>query len=317
MISIVIPVYNMEKYIRRCLDSVISQTYTNLEIILIDDGSKDLSPAICDEYANRDTRIKVIHKQNEGVSIARNIGLKACTGNYVAFVDSDDYIMPDMYRNMLKCLKDNKVEICVCQWQYVLDDGTFSINQKDIDNSIYGLKSSYEFEHYLYRGNYENGVVCSPWNKLFSRKAIDGVIFQGDICDDEEVNDKVNSKNYDVFIIPNQYYMYCQNRQSITNQKFSSKRLKFLDVLRQRRALFFSDEYIVKETEKLFCNIYIEYYFKCENNEIVMPQEYYSVFKEMLNSLIGKNVGIKFYLRMYLFVVSPVLYKIVTRSKCS
>ena len=91
-ISVIIPVYNVEKYLKRCLDSVINQTYKNLEIILVDDGSTDNSGKICDEYAKNDKRIIVIHKENGGVSVARNIGLDICTGDYVNFIDSDDWI---------------------------------------------------------------------------------------------------------------------------------------------------------------------------------------------------------------------------------
>ena len=100
-ISIIIPVYQVEKYIKRCLDSILSQTYSNLEIILIDDGSRDMSGKICDEYAIKDSRIKVIHQDNAGVSVARNKGLDICTGDYVTFVDSDDFLEPLMYEKMI------------------------------------------------------------------------------------------------------------------------------------------------------------------------------------------------------------------------
>ena len=98
LISVIIPVYNVEKYLRRCLDSVIAQTYQNLEIICVDDGSIDDSGKICDQYAVRDARIKVIHQENQGLSAARNRGLDAAEGEYIAFVDSDDYILEDMYK---------------------------------------------------------------------------------------------------------------------------------------------------------------------------------------------------------------------------
>ena len=104
-ISIIIPVYQVEKYIKRCLDSILSQTYSNLEIILIDDGSRDMSGKICDEYTIKDSRIKVIHQDNAGVSVARNKGLDICTGDYVTFVDSDDFLEPLMYEKMMELHK--------------------------------------------------------------------------------------------------------------------------------------------------------------------------------------------------------------------
>ena len=100
LISIIVPVYNMEQYMERCVNSIINQTYHNLEIILVDDGSTDHSPAMCDEYALRDGRIKVVHKPNGGLSDARNAGLTVASGNYIGYVDSDDWIEPQMYEKM-------------------------------------------------------------------------------------------------------------------------------------------------------------------------------------------------------------------------
>lgn len=118
LITVIVPVYNVEKYLRRCLDSIIGQTYQNLEILCIDDGSIDNSGEICEQYAARDARIKVIHQENQGLSTARNRGLDAAEGEYIAFVDSDDYILEDMYKKMLAKLLDYNVDLCVCQWQY-------------------------------------------------------------------------------------------------------------------------------------------------------------------------------------------------------
>ena len=107
LISVIVPVYNVEKYLRQCLDSIINQTYRNLEIILVDDGSTDSSGIICDEYAQIDARIKVIHKENGGLSSARNAGLDVCTsgGDFIAFVDSDDWLEPDMYERLYETSK--------------------------------------------------------------------------------------------------------------------------------------------------------------------------------------------------------------------
>lgn len=98
LISVIIPVYNVEQYLDRCVQSVLNQTYRNLEILLVDDGSPDRCPQMCDEYARQDSRVKVIHKENGGLSSARNAGLEIVTGNYIGFVDSDDYIASDMLR---------------------------------------------------------------------------------------------------------------------------------------------------------------------------------------------------------------------------
>ena len=110
-ISVIVPVYKVEPYLRECVDSIINQTYKNLEIILVDDGSPDNCGAICDEYAAKDSRVRVIHKENGGVSSARNAGIEAATGDYIGFVDSDDWIEPDMYENLLESLQRENAEI--------------------------------------------------------------------------------------------------------------------------------------------------------------------------------------------------------------
>lgn len=113
-VSVIVPVYKVEPYLRRCLDSIINQTYKNLEIILVDDGSPDNCPVICDEYAARDSRVKVIHQNNGGISAARNAGLDIATGDYIAFVDSDDTIAKDMYRKMVDVVEHERADIVKC-----------------------------------------------------------------------------------------------------------------------------------------------------------------------------------------------------------
>ena len=113
-ISVIVPVYKVEPYLRKCLDSIINQTYRNLQIILVDDGSPDNCGAICDEYASKDSRIEVIHQENGGVSAARNAGLKLAAGDYIGWVDSDDWIEPDMYAYMLENMQKYEADIAVC-----------------------------------------------------------------------------------------------------------------------------------------------------------------------------------------------------------
>ena len=115
LISIIVPVYNVEPYLKRCFDSILAQTYTNIEIILIDDGSTDASPHICNEYANKDNRIKVVHKKNGGQSEARNQGIDICKGDYISFVDSDDWVEPTYIEELLDPIKKEDADISICQ----------------------------------------------------------------------------------------------------------------------------------------------------------------------------------------------------------
>lgn len=114
LISVILPVYNVEKYLKQCVESIQAQTYSNLEIILVDDGSTDNSGKICDELANKDARIRVIHKVNGGTAVARNAGVDAANGEYVGFVDSDDYIYPDMYRRLYESIKKYDTRLAIC-----------------------------------------------------------------------------------------------------------------------------------------------------------------------------------------------------------
>ena len=123
LISIIVPVYNVEKYLNRCVDSILAQTYDNLEIILVDDGSLDESPSICDQYEKLDKRIKVIHKENGGLSSARNAGLDIATGRYIGFVDSDDYISPTIYETLYNRIMGENTAIANCMYVRAFDSG--------------------------------------------------------------------------------------------------------------------------------------------------------------------------------------------------
>ena len=114
LLSVIVPIYNVEDYLNRCVDSIINQTYKNLEIILVDDGSPDNCPQMCDDYAKKDSRIRVVHKENGGLSDARNAGMKVATGEYVSFIDSDDYISLDFYETLFQTMVDNDSDIVEC-----------------------------------------------------------------------------------------------------------------------------------------------------------------------------------------------------------
>lgn len=164
LISIIVPVYNVEKYLDECVRSIMNQTYQNLEIILIDDGSTDRSPEMCDAFAREDARIKVVHKQNGGASSARNLGLDIATGEYYGFVDSDDYIMPDMYERMLQPLHD-KVQLSVCSlyYQHEPDPKAVWITQRCYKEQVYDARSYFELYHF-------NRFKHESVTRLYSRK---------------------------------------------------------------------------------------------------------------------------------------------------
>jgi len=159
-ISVIVPIYNVAEYLPKCISSILSQSYENLEVILINDGSTDQSGAICGEYAQKDPRIKVIHQENKGISAARNAGLRCASGDYIAFVDGDDWIVADMYERMIAAHQMHRVSMVACAW-YIDTVVTKVTELRGIsEESLIGQR---ELLTLIYRPSILNGVV---WNKL-------------------------------------------------------------------------------------------------------------------------------------------------------
>lgn len=217
-ISVIIPVYNVEKYINQCINSVINQTYTNLEIILIDDGSPDRCGEICEEYALKDSRIKVIHQSNGGLSKARNSGLDIATGDYIGFVDSDDYIKDNMYEFLLQLLLKNNADISIC--------GTFDIEK----NSYYEEEHYYNSEEAIKLMLTETKFNTSAWDKLYKRDLFNGIRFpEGKIYEDLATIYKLFHKASKIVYNSQPKYYYRITPNSIMNQSFNYKNMDLLD----------------------------------------------------------------------------------------
>ena len=170
LISVIVPVYKVEKYLYTCVDSILKQTYQNLEIILVDDGSPDTCGSLCDRYAAQDPRIRVIHKPNGGLSDARNAGLQIATGEYVGFVDSDDYIAPDMYRILFEAITAHDAQVAVCDSHNVCESESKLFPFSQGNATVYtGNDSSYA----LFTG----AITHFAWNKLYKRSLFDTIAF--------------------------------------------------------------------------------------------------------------------------------------------
>lgn len=211
LISVIVPVYNSESYIHKCVDSIINQTYKKMEIILVDDGSTDESPQICDEYAKKDDRIKVIHKNNGGQSSARNLGLDVCHGEYIGFVDSDDWVSPYMYENLLSLIKNDEM-ISVIGMQEVTETGTV-IRTRITENIVLDAKDLLS-DILLHRAGTS---ICT---KLFPKSVIGNIRFAEDRLNEDllfliSVIDNVNSVSYHSSI----GYFYL-NRRGSTSRIF-------------------------------------------------------------------------------------------------
>lgn len=168
-VSVIVPVYNAEKYLRECVESVLCQTLSDLELILVDDGSTDSSPALCDAYAAQDARVKVIHKPNGRAASARNAGLRAATGEYVAFVDADDWVSPDMYERMLQTGAD----VTLCDYVRFQGEREFPFTQPNVDAGFYDKAQIREkiYPHLVMDG-LEYPITISNWALLIRREII-------------------------------------------------------------------------------------------------------------------------------------------------
>ncbi|MBQ8301255.1 MAG: glycosyltransferase [Clostridia bacterium] len=219
-ISVIVPVYNVEKYIEKCLDSIINQTYKNLEIILIDDGSTDNSCRICDEYALRDERFTVVHNENGGVSVARNAGLKKATGEYIMFVDSDDYVESDIAEVLMNLTLQYDADISMCSFKYADTDGN-TRNQTDLAVAE-GCISGDEFWQCFYSGGRTIGVTL--WAKLYKRSLWQDIHFpDGKLHEDEFVTHSLVKKCKNIAVTKKPLYYYVQREGSIMNTQFMTQ----------------------------------------------------------------------------------------------
>lgn len=224
LISLIVPVYKVEKYIRRCVDSLINQTYKNLQIILVDDGSPDQSGAICDEYAKLDSRVMVIHKENGGVSSARNVGLDNASGEYIGFIDADDYVDVDMYEVLYNNL--NSCDADISMGIYALQNSSGEFIPHYNGDSIEVLDKAQAIEEMLRQVKY----TCSLCDKLFSADLVGGTRFDENISHNEDllfVYQLMKNAGKAVYM-PKPMYYYCNNEQSASRVAFSDKNTTML-----------------------------------------------------------------------------------------
>ena len=253
-ISVIVPIYNVEPYLKKCIDSIINQTYKNLEIILVDDGSPDNCGQICDDYAKKDTRIKVIHKKNGGLSDARNAGLEVCTGNFLSFVDSDDWIELNTYEVMMKNMNEYNADIVVSNINYVYKD---KVESKYSEDKIRCFNKEEAMKELI-----KDGLVQAVvWNKLYKREFIDNLRFKvGKLNEDEFFTYKICAKAERIVYIPEPLYQYRQRENSIMGA-YSLKRLDSVDALYERlQFIKLNFPKLYNDEKIIFCNVCIYNY---------------------------------------------------------
>ncbi|WP_304201653.1 glycosyltransferase family 2 protein [Phocaeicola plebeius] len=299
LITIIVPIYKVEQYLKTCLNSIIQQTYTKLEILLIDDGSPDGCGKICDEYAQKDSRIKVIHKNNEGLSAARNEGINIAKGEYITFIDSDDFINKKYINYLYELIEHYNADISVCSYKK-FDTYTENNIVKVSEINSKPTIQIYSGKEAVIKSLYQKDIDNSAWGKLYSKKLFANLRFkQGIIYEDLEISHKIYSIAQKVVNSNKKLYYYRQHSSSILGTKFNNKKLVVLDItddiLNQMKIQ--QDKQLIKaaESRKLSANFNILGLIPKEHETYISTSSrcWNNIKQLRLRCFFDKNVRIK------------------------
>lgn len=313
LVSIVVPIYNMEKYLGTCVDSLIHQTYDNMEIILVNDGSKDMSGKICDEYAQQDSRIKVIHKENGGLSDARNKGMSIATGKYITFVDSDDFLHSRFVEILVGLSIEKDADIVVGDFSVYQNDTMWKdkiIVEEDISKAqVLNEKHLYD-EKFIHTETVRLTIACA---KIYRRELFDGIEYPvGKIHEDTFTTYKLMEKANRVVYVKEPLYYWRENFNSITRGKFTSAHLMGLDAFHEQL------DYFINAGKQRYVEIVYDAYrdwffwsYNCMRDAGMDYQKelkpYYLIMRKYVKYIkLTKSVGLKRWLK-YRYLV---FYKI-------
>lgn len=310
IISIIVPIYNVEKYLPKCIDSILNQTFKEFELILVDDGSLDNSGRICDEYSKKDKRIRVIHKENGGVSSARNVGVESSLGNYIGFVDPDDYIDKYMYQKMIDMCTIKNADIAICKFVREINgqiseakDGFYI---RELDN-VEGLREC--FKGILYRHS-----LC---NKLFKKKCFEGIRFpEGRIHEDLSTTYRLLANSNKSVYINYSGYIYVKRENSILTSTFNEKRLQAFEGWKEILEFMLSKYYkLDNEVIAAFTYACIDniYYIINQVKDYNKQKEYINIIKCILkdnykNIIFNNILNLKYKLLINIVVVNSSMF---------
>lgn len=308
LISIIVPVYNVEKYISKCINSIIEQTYTNIEIILVDDGSPDNCPQICDEFAKKDKRIRVLHKANGGLSAARNYGIDNANGKYICFIDSDDFISNDYIEILFKLIKKYNVEISVINYA-MIEDGKvvdkkeeYAISEKKINQ-----------EQAIIELLKKDGIKDFAWNKMYDISLFEDIRYPYNRkMEDMGTTYKLFLKAKGIAISNQKKYFYVQRKDSIlhdlnenffndkfflANERFYCLKNKYPDLL---------ENYLFMLQTCIECYPYLS-----RNNEDKCKQT--MMILEQNKKIYWKRINYKIHIKYFVYKINKCLYKKIFR----
>ena len=281
LISVIVPVYNVEKYLGQCLEDIVNQTYNNIEIIVVDDGATDSSGKLCDQWQHKDSRIVVYHKENGGLSDARNYGLKFAKGEWVTFVDSDDRVAENFIEKLYENALKYKAEISICDPLHIFDDKM----KFDYDEKIKIFSADEAIEEMWYQKSF----LVSAWGKLYKRKFFEKVLFKkGIIFEDVEIMHKIFEQADKIVYSTTKLYGYVHREGSITTQKFSVKDCGILDICEELLKYTANKSQNLKDAAKAY---YVVGCFRIYLNAPIQDEykKYINKAKDGLNKY-GKDV---------------------------
>ncbi len=313
LVSIIVPTYNVEPYIKRCIESLLCQTYTMIEILIIDDGSTDNTLSICQGYAQNDCRIKIITQEHEGQSIARNRGLDIANGEWFFFVDSDDWIDENTIENMRMLAEKNGADIICCGIQYVYDDERRMMTSGE--NEIY---CNTEALHEMMC----NHNICSVvWNKLYKAKLWEHIRFpKGKLHEDEYITYQVLYEARKIYFTKEPYYMYFQRNDGIMGKLLNSNNMDKIEAISERTDFFMERNEDRLVDESLLEGItYTKYLYRSNmqyKSDDLFERMLIDSYKQQMNRIWSrktisvKNKVISFFWK----VVLPMQYKVKVKT---
>lgn len=309
LVSVIVPVYNVEQYIDFCVKSIVSQTYSNLEIILINDGTKDHSGMICDAWAKKDHRIKVIHKENGGLSDARNVGLDLANGEWIVFVDSDDYLVDFAIETLLQTVRSNDCDIAICDAVHVFGKEEARFTKSD-DRKLYTSEDA------ICEMWYQKSFLPSAWGKIYKKEIWDELRFtKGIVFEDIDIMHEVFYKAQKICYVRAGLYAYVHREDSITTQSFSRKDLYILNICERLETFASNQSEKMRKAAKAYSltgnmRVFLATNRKTDYSDIHKKCEAY-VRKNGLSVLKNKEIRKKAKIAILLFYLNKKLFMYV------
>lgn len=318
-ISIIIPAYNIEDYIGECLDSVVNQTYRNIEIIVVNDGSKDSTPQIIDKYASQDDRIRVVHKTNGGLSSARNAGLDIMTGEYVSFIDGDDYVESNLYQSIVSEIIDKNRDVDIIQFGHrvFFDKGDNEPIHNPTLHRLSHFRADSILENLLIKGNMLSTLV---WDKLYKVKIFDNVRFSvGRYYEDLPASFEVLFYADSIIATDMVFYNYRRSRSGSISYKVDEKLFDENAIFEEMKDKYASNKRLYYIIDNYSIDRLIAWYVKVmkfvpENEQDKLLQRIEAMAKTKRKTKIIVPFGIK-YIRYKIFVYYPGLFRTMSRLK--